>query len=214
MSKLIDLTHSLENGQPVYSGDPKLAITPHDNIAVSGYNTTRLSMSSHQGTHLDAPSHFFDGAKTLNQISLDRFHGPASLIDLAPGGALEPQTRITPESLHPHAELFRPGSRILYRTGWDKMYGRLEFFSNYPSLTVEAAQWIASRRVSLLGMDTPSPSEDWQQVHSILLGPQAEIVIVESLANLEMLPPNFTFIGFPLNVKGIDGSPIRAVACL
>ena len=212
MSKLIDLSHPLEHGQPGFPGDPELVIAPHDTIASTGYNTTRLSMSSHQGTHLDAPFHFFDNGRTLDRMDLARFSGPASLIDLASGGSLQPRAKLTPEVFQPHAELFQPGARILYRTGWDRVFPRAEFFTGYPSLTPDAARWIASRGIGLLGMDTPSPSEDWLEVHRILLGPEAEIVIVESLANLARVPRHFTFIGFPLNIKGRDGSPIRAVA--
>lgn len=212
MSKLIDLSHPLEHGQPGFPGDPALTIAPHDTTASAGYNTTRLSMSSHQGTHLDAPLHFFDDGRTLDELDPERCYGPASLIDLAPGGSLEPNTALTPEAFQPQAELFQPGARILYRTGWDSRFPRAEFFSGYPSLTAAAARWIASRRIALLGMDTPSPSQDWLEIHQILLAPEAEIVIVESLANLAKLPPRFTFIGFPLKIKGGDGSPVRAVA--
>jgi len=92
------------------------------------------------------------------------------------------------------------------------MFGRPEFFSKFPTVTLDAARWIASRGIALLGMDTPTPSVDWMECHHLLLGNGVEIVIVEGLANLERLPPVFTFIGFPLNIKGRDGSPIRAVA--
>jgi kynurenine formamidase len=64
----------------------------------------------------------------------------------------------------------------------------------------------------MLGMDTPTPSRDWFEVHHILLAREAEIVVVESLANLDTIPDRITFIGFPLNFQGRDGSPIRAVA--
>ncbi len=95
------------------------------------------------------------------------------------------------------------------------MFGRPEFFTDLPSLTVEAARWIAQRRIGLLGMDVPTPSTaDSRECHQILLGRPAEIVIVEGLANLERLPKEFTFIGFPLNIVGRDGSPIRAVASI
>jgi kynurenine formamidase len=63
----------------------------------------------------------------------------------------------------------------------------------------------------MLGMDTPTPSKDWYEIHHDILLPK-EIVIVESLANLDKAPDQFIFIGFPLNFKGRDGSPIRAVA--
>jgi len=202
--QLIDLSHPLAHGQAVFPGDPAIEILARH---PAGYRITELRLSTHQGTHLDAPFHFFDDGVTVDRIPLDRLYGPASLIDFGP---LAPGAPITVDMLRPHAALFRPGARVIYRTGWDRLFGRPEFFVNYPSLTLEAARWIAAQRIALLGMDTPGPSEDWLEVHRALLA--AEIVIVESLANLDQLPPAFTFIGFPLKIEGRDGSPIRAVA--
>jgi kynurenine formamidase len=202
--KLVDLSHPLENGQPAFPGDPAILLVPQ---AAAGYRTTEIHLSTHQGTHLDAPYHFFDDGTTVDRIPLERFYGTAALIDF---GTLEAGARITVEMLAPHAGLFREGARVIYRTGWDHLFGRAEFFRSYPSLTLEAARWIAAQKIWLLGMDTPGPSEDWLEVHRALLHEQ--IVIVESLANLDKLPPQFTFIGFPLKIAGRDGSPVRAVA--
>lgn len=210
---LIDLSHPLEDGQPNYPGDPEISIVACDTVESTGYNLTRISMSSHQGTHLDVPFHFFDDGKTLDEVSLDRFYGPARLVDLAPGTMLSPKALLTVEMFAPHAEAFQPGAKVIYRTGWDRMFGSPDFLSESPSLTLEAARWIASRKISLLGMDTLTPTmEHGLECHHVLLGKGAEIIIVEGLANLHLLPPVFTFIGFPLNIKGRDGSPIRAVA--
>ena len=79
-------------------------------------------------------------------------------------------------------------------------------------MTLEATRWIAERKIGLLGMDTPTPSTDWKECHLILLKKDVEIVIVEGLTHLHKLPEQFTFIGFPMNITGRDGSPIRAVA--
>ena len=68
-----------------------------------------------------------------------------------------------------HAEVFRPGARIIYRTGWDRKFGTPEFFAEFPTLTLEAARWIAERGICMLGMDTPTPSTDWKECHLILL---------------------------------------------
>jgi arylformamidase len=212
MPKLIDLSHPLEHGQPNFPWDPKISVIAHNTVASIGYNITQISLSTHQGTHLDAPFHFFDTGKTVDQIPLDQFYGPASLIDLAPGSFLAPRTPITPEMLRPHARKFKPGTKIIYRTGWSRMFGRPEFFSDFPTLTLDSARWIAQQRIGLLGMDTPTPSTDWKECHHLLLKQGLEIVIVEGLTNLDRLPPRFTFVGFPLNIKGRDGSPIRAVA--
>jgi kynurenine formamidase len=212
MPRLIDLSHPLEQGQPSFPSDPALSIVAHGTVSSLGYNITQISMGTHQGTHLDAPFHFFDDGKTVDQIPLERFYGEASLVDLALGGCLLPKTPITVEMLRPHEAKFSPGAKVLYRTGWDRYFGTPAGFSDMPSLTPEAASWIAERRIGLLGMDTLSPSMDWQNVHQTLLQKGVETVIVEGLTHLEQLPDRFTLICFPLNLNGCDGSPIRAVA--
>ena len=212
MTRLVDLTHLLLDGQPGYPSDPELRIRPYHTLPSAGYNVAEIRSSTHQGTHLDAPYHFFDDGTTVDRIPLDRFCGEAALVDLAPGGELAPRTEIAVEMMEAHGQAFTRGARVLCRTGWDRRWGQAGFFTDHPSLTARAARWIASRRIALLGLDTPSPSADDFDVHRILLGAGAEIVIVESLANLDRLPPRFTFIGFPLSLAGCDGSPIRAVA--
>lgn len=210
--QLIDLSHPLEHGQLNFPWDPKISVIAHNTIASIGYNITQISMSTHQGTHLDAPFHFYDDGKTVDRMPLELFYGPATLVDLAPGRALEAKTPLTVELFESHAAAFQPGARVIYRTGWDRMFGQPEFFSDFPTLTLEAARWIASKKIALLGMDTPTPSTDWRECHLILLKEGVEIVIVEGLTSLDKLPQQFTFIGFPMNIKGRDGSPIRAVA--
>lgn len=212
MPRLIDLSHPLEHGQPNFAFDPKIAVVVHSTLASIGYNMTQISMATHQGTHLDAPYHFYDDGKTIDQMPLDRFYGPAVLVDLAPGTCLAAKTPITVEMLQPHVPKFQPEAKVIYRTGWDRTFGMPECFTDYPTLTLDAAQWIAQRRIGLLGMDTPTPSTEWKEVHLTLLKKGVEIVIVEGLTNLDKLPERFEFVGFPLNIKGRDGSPIRAVA--
>jgi kynurenine formamidase len=213
MEKLVDLSHPLEHGQLSYPSDPEIEVTWHRRLDTHGVNVSRIVMGSHQGTHLDAPLHFEAGGTPLDQIPLGRFFGPARLVDLAPGGALEPKTPISVEMLGPHGSAFQSGARVVYRTGWDRQFGRPEYFTDLPSLTLEAAEWIADRRIGLLGMDTPTPSKiAGRACHHALLAKGIEIVIVEGLANLDRLPDRFTFIAFPLNLAGCDGSPVRAVA--
>ncbi len=214
MLRLIDLSHPLADGQLSFPDDPGLRVETCGTLDSPGYNLTQISMSTHQGTHLDAPYHFFDDGKTVDRIPLDRFYGPACLVDLAPSENLPPKTPITVEMLRPHEEKFQRGAKVIYRTGWDRAFNTPEYFIDFPTLTLDAARWIAARQVDLLGMDTPTPSQQWKECHQILLGHEAEIVLVEGLAHLDRLPERFTFIGFPLNLQGRDGSPIRAVAAV
>lgn len=173
-----------------------------------------LHLPSHQGTHLDAPYHFYPEGRSVEQIELARYFGPAALVDLAPGGVLAPRTPLTVDMFAAHEACFTPGARVLYRTGWDRQFGTPEFFTDYPTLTLGAARWIADRRIGLLGMDTPTPSNQARECHLMLLAPELEMVIVEGLAGLERLPPRFVFCAFPLKIQRGDGSPVRAVAIM
>lgn len=214
MARLVDLSHPLEHGQLNFPFDPKISVVVHNTVGSIGYNITQVSLSTHQGTHLDVPFHFYDDGKTVDQVPLDRFYGETTLVDLAPDGYLPARTPITVEMLLPHAAKFQAGSMVVYRTGWDRMFGSPECFTDFPTLTLAAARWIAQRRIGLLGMDTLTPSTDWKEVHWALLAKDVEIVIVEGLTNLDKLPERFTLAAFPLNIRGRDGSPIRAVAII
>jgi len=205
--KLIDLSHPLRHGQQTFPMDPKLSIIPHSTTHTLRYNLTQVSMGTHQGTHLDAMYHFVDDGKTLDQMPLEWFYGPARVLRIPKKAGEE----ITVADFQEHEEYLTPDAKIIYETGWHRHFGEDNFFSDFPSLTQEAARYLASRKIRLLGMDTPTPSRDWFEVHHILLASDVEIVVVESLNNLDQLPDAFTFIGFPLNFEGRDGSPIRAI---
>ena len=85
----------------------------------------------------------------------------------------------------PYADRIQPGAKVIYPTGWDHAFGTHEYFSDFPSLTVEAAQWLAQRRIGLIGMDTPTPGTQWKEVHWTLLAKGfEEVVIVEGLTGL------------------------------
>lgn len=206
--RLIDLSHPLVHGAPAFPNDPKLAIIPHGCIATHSYNISQVLTGTHQGTHLDAMYHFFDDGRTLDRMPLDWFYGPARVLRVPK----EPHGEITVADLRPHEAHLTPGAKILVNTGWHHHVGQPDFFSGFPSFTLDAARYLAARRIRLLGMDIPTPGKQWLELHHILLAPEIEIVVVESLANLDALPDTFTFAGFPLNFAGRDGSPIRAVA--
>jgi len=206
--KFIDLTHPMRDGQPGFPSDPALSVKPYRTVANDKYNLSHVMMGTHHGTHLDAMFHFVNDGKTIDQMPLDWFFGPAHVLRLPK----KPREEVTLADFMPHEEFIQPGARIIYETGWGKMYGKKGYFDDFPSLTQEAASFLAERRIRMLGMDTPTPSRDYYEVHHILLGHGAEVVVVEGIANLDQAPDDFTFCGFPLLFAERDGSPIRAVA--
>ncbi|RXZ79791.1 cyclase family protein [Paenibacillaceae bacterium] len=209
--QLVDLSLDIYHGAPTFAWDPKCAVVVHNTIETIGYNISQLSLSTHQGTHLDAPFHFLADGKTVEQLDLHKCIGEAFLIDLSHKQAKEP---ICVSDFLPFESYITEGSRIIYRTDWYKQFPGLHYFSDFPYMTLELAQWLADRKIGMIGMDVPTPNPaDYDPVHKILLG--AEIVIVEGLAYLDQVKQSeFFFMAAPLKVSGRDGAPIRAVAML
>jgi arylformamidase len=208
--RFIDLSHPLRDGLPSFPGDPPLRIEPHATIATARCNVSRIAMGSHQGTHLDAMAHFVEGGRTIDAMPLEWFYGPARVLRIPKTAGAE----ITADDFAQHEPHLAAGARIIIATGWEREFGKETYFADFPSMTQEAARYLASRKLRLIGMDLPTPGRDFYEIHHILLAKEVEMVIVESLANLDAVPDEFTFIGFPLNFAGRDGSPIRAVALI
>src|SRR5271170_652287 len=118
--KFIDLTHPLRDGQSSFPGDPNLQITPAATIEKNRCNVSRVAMGSHQGTHLDALYHFVPDGKRLDQMPLEWFYGPATVLRI-PKKARE---EITLADLKPFADLLVPDARVIYETGWHRHYGQ------------------------------------------------------------------------------------------
>ncbi len=207
--RIIDLSLDIYPGAPTFPGDPACQFHVHETIASAGYNLTQVCFGTHQGTHLDASFHFADRGRTVDRIDLARCVGPATVIDLS---WKQPRDAITVADFAPYESRVQPGARILCRLGWDRRLFQPGYFSDFPSMTVQLAEWLADRKIALIGLDTPSPSADQStEVHQILLG--AEVVIVEGLAHLDELPSDEVFfVAAPLRLRGLDGSPVRALA--
>jgi kynurenine formamidase len=212
MSKIIDLTAPMFDGAPTMPMDPKLSISWHCSLETLGYNLSRVTTSTHQGTHMDAARHFYNDGETVDQISLDRCVVRAVRVDLT---AKKPGEAIEPVDLKPYEKFIDQGASVLLHTGWDKKFPNQSFFSGFPYVSKGLADWFVEKKTGIVGMDMPTPNgEDWKYVHVKMLG--AGVIIVEGLAKMEELPLNtlFTFYSLPLKLQGRDGSPVRAIAIL
>ena len=211
MVRHIDLTFPVEEGMPFWPGDSEPEFREVKRLEQDGYAVQAICFGNHIGTHLDAPSHVVKGGMTLDRIPLETLIGKAVLLDFTSKGKKD---RITRTDLQAHGNILREGTRVLIRTGWDSHYGSTFFFQDFPCLTLEAAQDLASRGIALLGMDTPSPSpvdDPDQGIHKTLLG--AGIVLLECLTNLHRITGNeCELIVLPPLFKGFSVSPCRAVA--
>ncbi len=205
LESVIDLSLPIHDGAPSYPGDPVCTVTPFLTIPEAVANTRTISMGSHQGTHLDAPFHFLVDGAPVDAIPLEQTTGSAILLDLS-GRAPRSSLGVADFA---HLDL-QPGDRLVYRLDWDRQLHEPGYFSDMPRLSVDAARWLAERRLALLGMDCPTPNPDHMvEVHQVLLG--AGTVLLEALANLAQLRPGpFWLSAAPLRIIGSDGAPVRA----
>jgi len=206
--KLIDLTLTFADGKRGVSFDRELT------LAEDGFNTTTLHIYSHALTHMDSPKHFLEDGYTMEQMNLEKCMGMAEVIDLSHKA---PDSLILVEDVISHAERIHEGTRLLLRTDWDSHADIEDYRNQFPRISPELAEWLVERGISLLGVETPSVAslaqenyEELRDVHRTLLS--ADVVIIESLCNLRLLPEQVTFIAFPLKLEDCDGSPVRAVA--
>ncbi len=116
--KLIDLTHIITEGMPVYPGTEAPILAPANTIPVDGFQEKKITMYSHTGTHMDAPAHLVPGAATLDQLPLDTFYGRACVLDFPTKN----------EPLLIHEKSIVGNDFLLLRCGWDKKWGTGEYF--------------------------------------------------------------------------------------
>ncbi|MFC1824622.1 cyclase family protein [Thermodesulfobacteriota bacterium] len=208
--KLIDLTHSISPTMPVYPGTEPPAFITGCSINETGFLEKKITFYSHTGTHIDAPAHLIKGLKTLDLLPIEHFYGTALLLNF---DKIKPKT-IGVKELDPYHDKIELVEFLLIHTGWSQYWGTEKYFSDYPVLSLEAANWLNRFGLNGFGLDTISADKaDTQDypVHKALL--KNNTVVIENLKNLEDLPCNqFKFSCFPLSFEDADGSPVRAVA--
>ena len=211
--KIIDLTMTVSDKIPTFPGSPQPNFIPWENIKEDGYNLEVLFLSSHTGTHMDAPHHFLEKGAKIHEISLKKLVSEAALIQCRKnGGQSITKTDIQKfEKNHRKIENF---SSVIFYTGWQKNLQKKYYFTKNPGLSVSAAKYLTSKKISLVGIDSPSidlGKDPKFSVHQIFA--KKGILIVENLANLDKIKlPTFHLVVLPLKLKNATGSPVRAIA--
>lgn len=205
---VLDLTHPLHAGVTVYPGTPAPRFEACNTIERDGFAELEVRMSTHTGTHMDAPCHVIPGARSLDRFPAERFVGPGVVLDVA---GLD---RVGLDRLQAEESRIAQAEFVLLRTGWDRRWTSPDYFTGFPTLTEEAAGWLAARPIKAVCVDAISVDPvdaELLPVHHALLG--RDILIVENLTGLERLPGGpFEFWCAPLRIEGADGSPVRALA--
>ena len=211
--KPLDLSLTISESIPSFPGSPTPQFIDWSDIAHDGYNLELLFLSSHTGTHLDAPYHFDKNGLKIHQIPLDRLFGKAILIKLkkAKNTAI---TKSDITSFEKKNGKIPNNSSIFFFTDWQKNLKNNNYFTENPGLDTSSAKYLASKKINLVGIDSPSidlGKDESFSVHHILS--KNNILIVENLANMNKIRSlKFNFTILPLRLKDATGSPVRAVA--
>ncbi|MDC0194446.1 cyclase family protein [Candidatus Nitrosopelagicus sp.] len=210
--KIIDHTLTVSGKIPTFPGSPKPHFIEWETIAKDGYNLELLFLSSHTGTHIDAPFHFIKNGKKIHEILPERLVNEAILIKIRKK-ANQAIVKADIQKFEKEHGQIKSGTAIVFWTGWQKNLEKEFYFSKNPGLNSSAANYLVSKKINLVGIDSPSidlGSDSKFLVHHILA--KNNILIVENLANLEKINSNkFHLITAPLKLKNATGSPIRAL---
>ena len=206
--KYFDITVPISRGVPIYEGDPKVSIEPAARISDGDVaNVSRLCFGAHTGTHVDAPNHFIEGTRRVEDLDLDKLIGQCRVVELD-----DSVTAIGPDHLPNLAEI----ERLLFKTRNSSFWSEPEmgFRKDFTYISPETAQELAKGALKLVGIDYLSVekfgSADFQ-THRALL--EEEIVILEGLDLRSVPAGDYEIICLPLKYldgEG-DGAPARTI---
>ncbi len=216
--RLIDLSHTIENGLITYKGLPAPVICDYLSREDSkkyysegtSFQIGKIEMVSNTGTYIDCPYHRYEKGNDLNDTPLEHFAELKGILLRVPYQS----------GLEINANFFKnqdlKGKAVLIQTGWDRHWNTDNYYNNHPFLTEDAALYLEKQGVRLVGIDSHNIDDtrgNSRPVHSILLG--SGILIVEHLCNLSAIPDeDFIFSAIPPKFKGVGTFPVRAIARL
>jgi len=195
------------------------------------YSSNSFTTAEHAGTHVDAPIHFHENGKTIDEIELQELMGPLVVIDVTEKSQIDRDYRVNSEDFLNFEEKYGKipdASIILLETGFGKFWPDAEKYLgtnkvgeealpdlHFPGLHQEGAQWLVdNRNIKSIGIDTSSIDYGQSSLfesHVILCG--NNIKIFENVANVDKVPVvNAYIVALPMKIEGGTGSPCRIMA--
>jgi arylformamidase len=208
MKKVYDISLTISPELPVWPGDPKVKLERVNKIENgANSNVSKLELSVHTGTHVDAPFHFLPGASTVESLPMDILTGNAQVVELPDSCA------VIDASVVAAAGIKAGTQRVLFKTRNSQFWADNlpDFQTGFVGILVDGANLLVQLGVRLVGIDylSISPYKNSRPTHEALL--KAGMVIVEGL-DLSAVPAGeYLLVCLPLKLKGSDGAPARAV---
>jgi kynurenine formamidase len=212
-TRLVELSHVIEDGMTTYKGLPGPRICDfwtrdHSRQFYddgSSFQIGRIDMIANTGTYLDAPFHRYEDGADLAGLRLEQLAELDGVLVRAEAQAVDAAA---------FDRLDVAGKAVLVHTGWDRHWRTDAYFADHPFLTEAAAQLLAERGAVLVGIDSHNIDDTRgrrRTVHTILLG--AGILVCEHMTNLGALPASgFRFTAVPPRIAGMGTFPVRAFA--
>jgi len=215
--KLIDLSHTIENGMITYKGFPAPVICDYlsreeSRSHYSGgteFYIGKIEMIANTGTYVDSPFHRFANGIDVSELPL------TSLADLE-GVVIRAKNFGRSISAKAFSGIDVKGKAVLVHTDWARHWGTDQYFENHVFLTKDAAEFLTEKGAAFVGVDTyniDDTNDGLRPAHTTLLGNR--IPICEHMCGLNELPDKgFRFHAVPVKVKAMGTFPVRAYAVL
>ena len=204
MDRLWDISQPLRPGLPVWPGDTAFAADRTWRLEGDcPVNVSRVTFSTHSGTHADAPFHYDPAGRTAEAMDLARYIGPCRVID-----ARHAKGRVTRADLA--GALTDPPPRILMRTF--QRFDHAAWPAGFTALDADLVEGLADLGVVLVGVDAPSIDPETSKdlpAHNAVR--RRGLSILEGLVLNDVPFGDYELIALPLPLAGLDASPVRAV---
>ena len=205
---IYDISLPISPNLPVWEGDPAVElelILSMDEGADA--NVSRIAAGVHVGTHVDAPHHFLNDGRTVENLSLDVLTGATFVLHLAEG-----VDAISAEILDT-APLPLNISRLLLRTKNSQQWTQdsPKFIRDFVAITPDGAEWLVAHGIQLIGVDylSVAPFDNPIPTHKILLS--AGIIVIEGCDLSQVPQGEYVLYCLPLKLMGAEGAPARAI---
>ncbi|MEJ8553296.1 cyclase family protein [Tepidibacter sp. Z1-5] len=208
--KVVDLTHVIHPNMPVFPGTEAPVFEAANTIEKDNFCEMKMIMYSHTGTHMDAPAHMLKDGDTLDRMGVDRFVGKAIILEF------KDKKHIELKDILKYEDKIAKSDFVIIKTGWSKFWGEKQYFEEFPSISVDVANWLVEFNLKGVGVDAISIDDMKStsfEVHKTLM--KNNLIVIENLTNLEDVEVEFfTLAVLPLKTLNADGAPIRAIAVI
>lgn len=221
--RIVDLTHSLNSKIPTWNGSCGYCLDIKKDYN-EVFRVQKLKIHAGLGTHIDAPSHRFEGGGCVADIPLEQLIIPACVVDVSERAGSEYLVSLSDivEYEKEHG-IILPNTLVIVYTGWDRFWGDVDSYRNvdqhgqmhFPAISEEVAQLLLKREIVGVAIDTLSPDclNPEFPVHKLILG--AGKYIIENLANASLLPSKGSYvIALPLRAEGATEAPLRIIGLI